>query len=92
MTSLQKPSTAVSPQNADSNSKASGDSKSSLENTRPEVVNDPAAVMVDEGFPRPNRGDKIYTWSNLPKDACGEYWVRSADGKVAKVAVCRDQH
>lgn len=58
----------------------------------PEVVKDPSAIVMEDGFPQPKVGDKIYGWHNLPEDACGEYWVKSADGKVAKVAVCRDQH
>lgn len=58
----------------------------------PEIVNDPSAIAMEDGFSQPKVGDKIYNWHNLPEDACGEYWVKSSNGKVSKVAVCRDQH
>jgi hypothetical protein len=57
-----------------------------------EIVTDPALIKVPDGLNRPKRGDKIYTYNNLPKDACGTYWVREESGDVAQLAVCRDEH
>lgn len=57
-----------------------------------EVVSDPQTIMVEEGSPRPQVGDKIYTFATLPEKGCGTYWVREKDGKVAQVAICRDEH
>lgn len=60
--------------------------------TLPEIVTDPSTLNVDDGFPKPKPGDKIYTWDSIPNDACGEYWIKDSEGKISKVAVCRDQH
>ena len=57
-----------------------------------EIVTDPSLIKVPNGSGRPKRGDKIYTFKNLPKDGCGEYWVRSNDGTVGRLSVCRDEH
>lgn len=58
----------------------------------PEIVADPASIELDVDGPRPKVGDKIYSWKNLPDDACGEYWIKGSNGKVGRVAVCRDEH
>lgn len=57
-----------------------------------EIVTDPALIKVPDGSDRPKKGDKIYTYTNLPKDACGTYWVRGGNGMVETLAVCRDEH
>lgn len=71
-----------------------GDAKSEgEESAQPgfEVVTDPATIQVEEGMPRPKVGDKIYTFTTLPKEACGTYWVKDSDGSVAQVAICNDK-
>lgn len=75
---------------ADSGEKTSADKVSS--ESAFEIVTDPDSILIEEGSARPKKGDKIYTFATLPEDGCGTYWVRDQDGKVAQVAICRDEH
>lgn len=54
----------------------------------PQVITDLSLIKVAEGMPLPKVGDTLYTMNNLPRNACGEYWVRDSMGHVAKLAVC----
>jgi hypothetical protein len=49
---------------------------------------DLSQIKVDAGMPSPTPGDKIYTMDNLPRTACGIYWVMDSKGYVARLAVC----
>ena len=68
------------------------DTSSEAKPEPPEIVSDSSVLDMDVGFSRPELGDKIYTWKNLPEDACGTYWIKDSRGKISKIAVCRDHH
>lgn len=58
----------------------------------PFVLEDLEHVKVYEGIDGPKVGDTIYTFQNLPKDACGTYWVLDSSGYVSMLAVCSGDH
>lgn len=55
------------------------------------TVTDPSAVNVPDGQPGPKAGEKIYTEKNLPKDACGTYWVKDDRGVVEEMSICKGE-
>lgn len=58
----------------------------------PFVLEDLETVKVYEGIDGPKVGDTIYTFQNLPTNACGSYWVLDSSGYVAELAVCSGDH
>ncbi|MFC4992748.1 hypothetical protein [Rubritalea tangerina] len=62
------------------------------EKKEPYALEDVQAIKTRAGGDVPPLGTMIYTYSNLPKEACGEYWVQDNEGYVEKLAVCTGDH
>ena len=89
----KKPSMAGIPAQAEeSPSSAQNDARSSHELEQPFVLESLSDIKLVPGVPGPKVGDTIYSMANLPKDECGEFWVKSSDGMVAQLAVCSGDH
>lgn len=63
-----------------------------VDTTEPFVLESLDQIKVHEGSDSPKVGDTIYTYSNLPQEACGTYWVMGDNGFVETLAVCSGDH
>ena len=59
---------------------------------QPRILKDLKTIKVRPGSDSPKLGQLIYTFASLPDEACGTFWVQSADGQVDKLAKCNGDH
>lgn len=60
--------------------------------SEPYALKDLSTIKVTPGSDSPKVGEMIYSYTNIPKEECGEFWVLEDNGYVVKLAKCSGDH